>query len=264
MAAWALVLAACLAVFGQATVHAVEILLDPGGELDLAVSSGFVGWPSRLMTTGVAIGVAVVTVLVARAPRGLDLSVADLGLGGLRRGFPARALGAVAAAYAVMFVATFAEGLAVNVLFPGWYAAGVGGGETAEPPLAAAVSGLGNGFSEELLLLALPLAVVTRLRWAPWAALLVLVALRLPFHLWHGPAAMVLVVAWMLGFLWLWRRVGSVWPFVVAHLLTYVLVGPYPTPVRLTLLAVSLALVAGGVVAMVRAARRPEPVPAPR
>lgn len=248
----ALIAVAYAIVFGQATVAAVRILLDPGAEGTLVVSTPEEALSGAVFWRSIAVGVALVAVVIAL--RGLRLRAGELGLGRVRAGFPFGVLGAFAAAYLASSCGDLAESLTGNLLFPAWYAA-LDPAAGAATPLSDALNGIGNAVSEELLLLGLPLAVAARLRWSAPACYALLVVLRLPFHLWHGPAAVAMVLAWMAVVLWVYRRVGSVWPFVVAHAATYVLVGQYPGPVRAALLAVSVGLVVLGVVAVVRRVR---------
>ncbi|NQE92969.1 type II CAAX prenyl endopeptidase Rce1 family protein [Nocardia terpenica] len=75
------------------------------------------------------------------------------------------------------------------------------------------------GWVEETVLLALPMAIASRLRWPWWAQLIVLVVLRLPFHLYYGPGALAAVLAWVALLRFAYARTVLVWPFMAAHIL---------------------------------------------
>lgn len=203
--AWSLVGLGYLAAFGAATVAAVYTLAGRADRLP----GWFVDVYDGLVYSGVL--VAAVAFLVGR--RRLGLSRSELGLPPRKEAFSAGSLVAVAAAYLVMRTA-----FAVLALFP-------------QPESAKASEVLNTGMStgrillwsatagvvEEALLLALPVAVMTRMRW-PWPAqLAVLVALRLPFHLYYGVQFLAQAVIWAGGLLFVYRRYRVLWPFALAH-----------------------------------------------
>ncbi|MEU5778363.1 CPBP family glutamic-type intramembrane protease [Streptomyces venezuelae] len=76
---------------------------------------------------------------------------------------------------------------------------------------------LNAALGEETMLLALPVAVMTR-RGLTWPAqLTVLILLRLPFHLYYGLGATVMVSVRMTSWLFVYQRTGSLWPLMLAH-----------------------------------------------
>lgn len=181
--------------------------------------------------------IAVIALLIAH--RGLGLSGSELGLrspGAMALGV----LGATGVAYVAMQV-----GFKVMQILPEWpLPAGQERGMAAE-----AVNSAHGAFVEETLLLALPMAIMTRLRVSWPVQLLVLIALRLPSHLYYGPQALVLCAIWVGGFLLVYRRIKLVWPFVVAHLVyNFVNAGFVPGLVGV---AVSLALIIVGIIAII-------------
>lgn len=204
-AACGLVAAGYLLAFGLPGLVAVQILVawDRGGYPDWIVVPLQIALPAGFLVTAAALLIAW---------RGLGYGPRELGLG-LRPLAARPSLGGVAAvgaAYLTMWIA-----FTVMHLFPP-----VPGGTSGERNLGwELLANLHSGVVEEILLLALPVAVMSRLRW-PWQAhLAVLVVLRVPFHLYYGYGAVALGLIWMAGWLFLYRRVGIVWPFMLAHFL---------------------------------------------
>lgn len=150
--------------------------------------------------------IAPLTLLIAN--RWLGLSSDALGLRG-GHPFPLGFLGATGLSFLMMTL-----GFQVMYLFPEWPSAAQSG-ET--DLLADFFRGMHGGVVEELLLLALPIAITARLRWPLWAQLLLLVAMRVPFHLYYGPAAVLLCLVWIAGILFTYRKIWLVWPAMAAH-----------------------------------------------
>ncbi|MFI5618044.1 hypothetical protein [Streptomyces sp. NPDC051567] len=115
------------------------------------------------------------------------------------------------------------------------------------------LANLHSGLVEETLLLALPMAVMTRPRWGGRAQLAVLVALRVPFHLYYGYGALALGVFWMGAHLFVYRRALLLWPLVLAHFAYNSAHADYLPPGVRPLLG--LALLLGGVLVLVRLVR---------
>ncbi|MFI9510130.1 type II CAAX prenyl endopeptidase Rce1 family protein [Nocardia sp. NPDC052566] len=172
------------------------------------------------------------------AHRGLGLSAAELGLRNPRTtwtGF----LGATGIGYLVLWL-----GLMAMMLFPEWTAPGQtpGHDSTAE----AVVWSVRAGVVEETVLLALPMAIMTRLRCPWWVQLAVLTALRLPFHLYYGPAAIALALVWCALARFAYSRIRLIWPFMAAHVLYDLNVSVVPLgPIRALITLVML--IAGAV-----------------
>jgi hypothetical protein len=77
------------------------------------------------------------------------------------------------------------------------------------------------GITEEIQLLAIPIAMLLALRhrigvWFPIATLLLVEILRIGIHLHYGCGALY-VAPWMAGTLLLYRAVRLVWPFIIGH-----------------------------------------------
>lgn len=78
------------------------------------------------------------------------------------------------------------------------------------------------GLAEELALFAIPLALLgmSKRRWAQWAGLVLVIALRFGIHVYYGLGfAAVMVVPWMIGAWLLYRAAGSIWPLIIGHAL---------------------------------------------
>ncbi|MEU7132725.1 CPBP family intramembrane glutamic endopeptidase [Streptomyces sp. NPDC046261] len=197
---WCLVAAGFLLAFGLTSVVAVQILLT--GRIDLPD-----GAVRHL--PGMKAGFLVAAAALLIAHRGLGYRARDLGLAARpRERFPYGGPGAAAVAYLGMWV-----GFEVMRLFPSPGYAPTGRTDAGEQLLG----NLHSGLVEETLLLALPMAVMTRLRWSWQAQLAVLVALRVPFHLYYGWGAFALCLIWMGGYVLVYRRTQLVWPFMLAH-----------------------------------------------
>ncbi|MBT2385284.1 CPBP family intramembrane glutamic endopeptidase [Streptomyces sp. ISL-11] len=239
---WCLIIAGFLLAFGLATICAVQILLTGGIDLP--------AWTVRYLP-GMKAGFIVAAAALLLARWWLGHRTADLGLAlRTRRPFPYGGLGATAVAYLGMWV-----GFEVMRLFPA-------------PDYTPAhrssagdqfVANLHSALVEETLLLALPMAVMTRLRWCWQAQLAVLVALRVPFHLYYGYGALALGLVWMCGYVLVYRQVGVVWPSMLTHFAYNSAHADYLPPTARSLMG--FALLVGGVATLVRLARRTAPLP---
>lgn len=193
--------------FGLATLSAVLALVSPtpaGGDR-AAAGSAWSGYLLQLLLAGAAGAYGF------RAVRRFGVDDVDLGM---RPRPAARA----AVSVAVLYVAALAAAAWVTV--QGVDMAGLGApatvtGVTAQlgPELFHAASA---GLVEELVLLALPLALARRCGWSTATTLAVLVVMRLGIHLYLGWYALF-VIPWLFGAVLLWRRCPSVWPFIVGH-----------------------------------------------
>lgn len=239
----ALVVLGFAAVFGLGTWAALQILLDPAWAENKSYSVS-------LMARNAAVGAVVVLLVTLIARAGLRIPLSEQGWR-----WPASpalgALGAGGLAYLTMWVG-FQVWHSVDGFFP-QREVSVTPGDTADAAVFSVLSAVNAGITEEILLLAIPIAVMTRLKWHAGVQLLVLIALRLAIHLYYGPQAIVLCVVWVLGVWLVYRRVRAVWPFILAHI-TYDLVAGnsvFPREFRLGLTALSVALLIVGVVAAV-------------
>ncbi|KIZ15983.1 hypothetical protein SNA_22300 [Streptomyces natalensis ATCC 27448] len=229
-----------LLAFGLASAVAVQILLT--GHLDLP------DWAVQYLP-GMKAGFLIAAASMLLAHRWLGYSAGDLGLAARpRNGFPYGSLGAAAVAYLGMWI-----GFEVMRLFPspGYVPTGR---SSAGEQLPANLHG---ALVEETLLLALPMAVMTRLRWSWQAQLAVLVALRVPFHLYYGYGALALGLIWMGGYVLVYRRTRLVWPFMLAHFAYNSAHADYLPPGVRPLLGLTLCV--GGVVASIRLIRQVGP-----
>ncbi|MET9415863.1 CPBP family intramembrane glutamic endopeptidase [Streptomyces klenkii] len=233
---WCLVAAGFLLAFGLTSAVAVQILLT--GHIDLPE------WAVCYLP-GMKAGFVVAAAALLLAHRWLGYTTRELGLAARpRRSFPYGAAGAAAVAYLGMWI-----GFEVMRLFPspGFVPDGrTGAGEQL-------VANLHGALVEEALLLALPMAVMTRLRWSWQAQLAVLTVLRVPFHLYYGYGALALCVIWMAGYVLVYRRTRLVWPFMLAHFVYNSAHADYLPPALRLLLG--LVFWIGGVVALVRFVR---------
>ncbi|MBC7278876.1 CPBP family intramembrane glutamic endopeptidase [Nocardioides sp.] len=243
VSAVALVVLGFVAVFGLGTWAAIQILLDPAWAEDKSYSVSSIG-------RNAAVGAVVVVLVTVIARAGLRIPLAEQGWR-----WPASpafgALGALGLAYLAMWVG-FQAWHAVDRFFP-QREVSVTPSDTSDADVFSALSAVNAGITEEILLLAIPIAVMTRLKWHVGAQLLVLIAMRLSIHLYYGPQAIVLCVVWVLGLWLVYRKVRAVWPFILAHI-TYDLVAGnsvFPREVRLGLAALSIALLIVGLVAAV-------------
>ncbi|MDF2849300.1 MAG: family intrarane metalloprotease [Oerskovia sp.] len=112
------------------------------------------------------------------------------------------------------------------------------------------------GVAEEILILAVPVAVLTRLRAPGWVQVAVIVVLRGLFHLYYGvPMTVTLVLVWSVLFWLLYSRHRDVWPFVAAHVLYDVVVANSAFgPGGKVVVLLAVATLALGVVTCVRSA----------
>ncbi|MBB6174051.1 MFS family permease [Nocardiopsis mwathae] len=230
--AWSLVVVGYLLAFGFSSVVAVGILVGSPVEIDLPRPAALI-----VASSTFALGFAVAPLAHLLAHRWLRLSGTELGLRGETLW---RAVGAAGAAYLAMKL-----GFETLFLFPEWPTP-----HAAAEPWQVLLTEVHGGVVEELLILALPMAVMTRLGWGWPAQLLVLVVLRTPFHLYYGPQALALTAVWMAGFLLVYRQVPLVWSFMAAHLVYNLANSPFiPVLIRV---GASFALTVIGVVAVVR------------
>lgn len=202
--AWLLQALAFAATFGAASAVAITILVTRS-ELHLgdalADAYRYANW----------IAVPFAALALWLAYRWLGLSTRELGLSRPMRG--GEFLGAVGAGYLILWVA-----LQMLSFFPEWLTSGSDAALDAST-WENVTRSLRAGFVEEAVLLALPMAIMTRLRFPWWAQVAVLAVLRLPFHLYYGPAAIVMVIVWCLLIRYAYDRVRLVWPFMIAHAL---------------------------------------------
>ncbi|GAA1995402.1 hypothetical protein GCM10009799_22210 [Nocardiopsis rhodophaea] len=218
--------------FGLSSAVAVGILV--GSPIELG---RFIPAPSGVIIALYQAGFLVAPLALLLAHRGLRLSATELGLRGVTVG---RAIGAAGAAYVAMKL-----GFEVLFLLPEWPTP-----EVSTPLWMTFLSEVHGGFVEELLILALPMAIMNRLGWGWPAQLLVLVVLRTPFHLYYGPQALAFTLVWMAGYLLVYRQVPLVWSFMAAHLV-YNLAN-FPLIPGYLRLGAGVGLTIIGVVAIVR------------
>lgn len=226
--AWILQIAAFILTFGAPTTVAIVMLVtrtDPGWTGVPANAYRIAGWTAFV----------VAALALWAAHRWLGLTATELGL---RAGLPTRAgfLGAMGAGYLTMWLGLLALGF-----FPEWVTSADGS------PIAAMSTGDGvvwsarAGLVEETVLLALPMAIMLRLRWSWPAQLAVLMTLRLPFHLYYGPGALLMILVWCTLLRYAYIRVQLIWPFIAAHVLydlnvAVVPLGPLRAAITLTML----------------------------
>ena len=72
------------------------------------------------------------------------------------------------------------------------------------------------GPTEEIVCLALPVAVARLYAWPPAVTVGVLLALRAPFHLYYG-WGFLMVVGWVPLAWWVYTTTGNIWPMILAH-----------------------------------------------
>jgi hypothetical protein len=122
--------------------------------------------------------------------------------------------------------------------------------------LVTVLYALHAGVAEEILILAVPVAVLTRLRAPAWAQIATIVILRSLIHLYYGVSmALVLALVWSVLFWLLYTRFRVILPFVAAHVLYDLVVGNSTLgPAGKILVAVALITLAGGLLVCVRSA----------
>ena len=185
-----------------------SIHLLAGGDGDVGVSR----WGAMLVvSTCTAVGIALAVILTRTV---LKLSWSSLGLvrpAGLRI---THGLMLFCTAYFFMWVAMTIFGVVPRV------------GEPTPPSDGSSPSALYVltysllvGVGEELLIVAIPVAVMTALRWRWPIQILILTVLRTPFHLYYGYTAVLLAVVWSILYWLLYRRYRWVWPLIAAHTL---------------------------------------------
>ncbi|WP_433662130.1 CPBP family glutamic-type intramembrane protease [Nocardia sp. CA-128927] len=231
--AWILQIIAFVLTFGAPTVVAIVLLID-------RADPQWTGFPANAYRIAgwAAFPFAALALWVAH--RWLGLTGADLGL---RAGQPTRAgfLGAMGAGYLTMWLGLLSLGT-----FPEWVTGEDGNPIGAMSSWDGVTWSARAGLVEETILLALPMAIMLRLRWAWPAQLAVLMALRLPFHLYYGPAAILMVLVWCALLRYAYLRVQLIWPFIAAHVLYDLNVAVVPMgPLRA---AITLAMLVLGVI----------------
>jgi hypothetical protein len=80
------------------------------------------------------------------------------------------------------------------------------------------------GPKEELLCVAVPFALANARRWPAWATLLLMLIVRLAFHLYYGWTS-TFVLLWVPATYVLYRAARSIWPLVIAHSLYDLAIG---------------------------------------
>ncbi|MBT2423437.1 CPBP family intramembrane metalloprotease [Streptomyces sp. ISL-22] len=233
-----LVVAAFVLAYGWPTIAAVQVLLTGRVDVDLP------DWIEHYLLGGnVMFLVAAAAMLLAH--RWLGYTAGELGFGARPcHPFPLSGLGAAAVAYLAMWI-----GFQVMLWFPS-----PTGHQFPDVSLVDRVVGDARAaLVEESLLLALPVAVMTRLRWTWPAQLAVLIALRLPFHVYYGYGAIALALIWVSGYLFVYRRTQLVWPFMLAHFLYNAASGDYVPPFLRFLMG--LVFTTTGVVLVIRLGR---------
>ncbi len=191
--------------FSVTIYTAVRLLAGQNATLGLSRESGL-----ALVGACTVVGVLVALVLTRSV---LRLSWTDLGVS-VRHGHWFRSgLLLFCAAYFLMWVAFLVFGSLPRLGEPAVPA------EPAPSALYVVTYAVLAGVGEELLIVAVPVAVMTalRLRWP--VQLLVLVVLRTPFHLYYGYTAVLLAAVWSVGYWLLYRRYRWIWPLVAAHTL---------------------------------------------
>jgi hypothetical protein len=126
-----------------------------------------------------------------------------------------------AAAAAVVYVGVLGAAISVTVTLLDWcgvHGSGASSGINPEPGVLpvelfhASVAGLG----EEPVMLALPMALARRVRW-PWAiTIVVMIAMRISFHVYYGWDSLF-VLPWIMCAYFLYRWCPLLWPFVIGH-----------------------------------------------
>lgn len=89
-------------------------------------------------------------------------------------------------------------------------------GHGAAEVITALASSASAGPTEELLCLAVPIALAARSGWHPWATFVLVLTIRLAFHLYYGWTALF-VLLWIPATWLLYRAAQTVWPLIVAH-----------------------------------------------
>ncbi|KAA8887212.1 CPBP family intramembrane metalloprotease [Nocardia colli] len=232
--AWILQIAAFILTFGAPTVVAVVLLIT-------RTDPDWTGFPAHAYRIAGWTAFPFAALALWAAHRWLGLTAAELGL---RAGRPVRAgfFGAMGAGYLTMWL-----GLVGLGFFPDWVTGADGSPIGAMSAWDGVAWSARAGLVEETMLLALPMAIMLRLRWSWPAQLAVLMALRLPFHLYYGPAALLMVAVWCALLRYAYLRVQLIWPFIAAHVLYDLNVAVVPLgPLRAV---ITLAMLVLGVLA---------------
>jgi len=212
---WMLLLAGliCMSQAAQFVRNAVRDLTRGGGAtgVDAAGVSEAAAFASIALVIVFAGAAAVLTELALPQPLGLLRSVGN-----------GRFVGGMAGATAGYIAIVFFNGhLATSILA----ARPAPGSGAADPSLLGRdlAQSVGAGVTEELLLFAIPLALLgifNTQRWTQWAGLALVIALRFGIHVYYGVGfAAVLVVPWIVAAWLLYRAIGTVWPFIIGHAL---------------------------------------------
>lgn len=207
----------CLLIAGGEIVNAVDTLHSAAAGaagVDAGVGSNGAAARRDAITGAVLIScLAVLAAVLTEAflPRPLGLL---RGVGNRR--FVGGAVGATIGYVALCFVFSnvVAPAVVTGRRFPGSAVA-----DATLLPRDLVLSG-SAGLIEELALFAIPLALLgmSKRRWAQWAGLVLVIALRFGIHVYYGLGfAAVMVVPWMIGAWLLYRAVGSIWPLIIGH-----------------------------------------------
>lgn len=193
--------------FGLSTMSALVVLVAPAAD-DSGASSAWGGYVLQLM---LALAAAEYGRRAARRQFGLD--EVDLGLTA-RHPLSARRFLGVSAIYVLVLAASaWVTVHGLGLLGATSTTAGAGTTTQLAPELFHAATA---GLVEEIVLLALPLALARRCDWSTSRTMAVLVVMRLGIHLYLGWYALF-VIPWLAAAMLLWRRCQSVWPFVLGH-----------------------------------------------
>lgn len=165
---------------------------------------------------------------LAQAFKGLGLTARELGLRDTNSGWEKKVLMFVAAAVACYTLMQASAMFWSDPFLTDWSS-----GYGSLPFSFELMDNLDAGFNEELLLLAIPIAIVTRLQWSATTILLIVLPLtyvaRLLFHLHNGDGTLLAVGAWLLGVTLLYLAFFSIWPFILAHAAVNLSNYAYPT-----------------------------------
>ncbi|MFE4198459.1 type II CAAX prenyl endopeptidase Rce1 family protein [Paenarthrobacter sp. NPDC056912] len=123
-------------------------------------------------------------------------------------------------------------------------------------PLTTFLYATNAGVTEEILILGIPVAVMTKLRLSGWVQIPVITVGRLLIHLYYGvPIALTLAVMWSILWWFLYRKHRTLIPFICAHVLYDLVVsaGAFGSAGRILNIA-ALAVLGTAVVVLTREA----------
>ncbi|HEY5032057.1 MAG TPA: CPBP family glutamic-type intramembrane protease [Actinomycetes bacterium] len=202
--AYGLILLLYIVGFGYALASALAYLHEPGH------TTGRVGATGALVSTALVLSTDVaVLALVYFIAKARGLSAVDLGLG---RPADKAATWRDIDIVLLYWLALLTAGLLSTWLDGSRYPY-EHGTWAALPSLALA---LNAGPTEELALLVLPVVLLRQAREPLWRMAIVLVVLRLSFHVYYGLGVLGLTV-WAVAILALYLRTGRALPLIVAH-----------------------------------------------